>query len=135
MENIIDDTVNVELLEAQKDAIATVIAAETQVEYAKVEDSKVVNVILVEDSAEGQSLISSLDGLWIKLDMVYPLDQKVGVGWSYDASNNSFKPEKPFPSWNNFDEEVWGWTAPTPKPVDEFHWYWSEDDMTWIKAS
>ena len=51
-----------------------------------------------------------------------------GVGFTYDATNDVFIPEKPFDSWvlnSSFE-----WEAPTPKPEGRHRW--DESTLTWI---
>ena len=53
-----------------------------------------------------------------------------GIGYTYDATRDAFIAPKPFNSWT-LDEVTCHWQAPTPCPIDDKRYYWSEDDLSW----
>ena len=127
-----EETVDAELIEAQKDAIAVVYDPEQKVEYLRIENNTVVNSILVEDSAAGADLVAGLDGTWVKNIFSYPEEQKPVIGWTCNVAKDEFKSPKPWPSWS-FSETTWGWQPPTPEPLDGNIWLWYEDTLSWVK--
>ena len=57
--------------------------------------------------------------------------QYASVGGTYDAVNDVFISEKPYPSWvldENFD-----WQAPIPMPGEDYEW--EEETQQWIEIS
>lgn len=58
-----------------------------------------------------------------------------GVGYLYDRKKDAFIPPQPYESWV-LNEETCIWESPIPIPVDDyFQYYWSENDLNWIKTS
>ena len=53
-----------------------------------------------------------------------------GVGYTYDEARDAFILPKPFNSWV-LDEATCLWQAPTPKPISDKRYEWSENDLTW----
>lgn len=56
--------------------------------------------------------------------------QYASIGGRYDAVNDVFIVEQPYPSWvldENFD-----WQAPVPAPGDDY--FWDEQNQQWVKA-
>ena len=83
--------------------------------YARIVNSKVVNVIVADADFIAQS---NLD---------YVLLSRGGIGWTYDDQANQFVAPQPFESWT-LDENN-DWQPPTPKP--DGNYYWNEDTQTW----
>jgi hypothetical protein len=57
--------------------------------------------------------------------------QYASIGGSYNAVNDVFISEKPYPSWildENFD-----WQAPIPMPGEDYGW--DEETQQWIEIS
>jgi len=57
-----------------------------------------------------------------------------GIGYTYDASNDSFIPPKPFESWV-LNEDTCRWDAPTPYPTDGKFYRWDEPTLSWVEIT
>lgn len=57
--------------------------------------------------------------------------QYAAVGFTYDADADVFVAPQPFPSWSL--DENHDWQPPVPRPEGD-DYFWSEDDMAWVKA-
>jgi hypothetical protein len=107
--------------------------------FAKIENDIVVQVIVAE-----QDFINTLDGEWIQTSYNTrsgehllggtPLRKNyAGIGYIYDRERDAFYSPQPFPSWL-FNEDKCIWVSPIPKPeVDDYLYYWSEEELNWIK--
>jgi hypothetical protein len=113
--------------------------------FAKLDSNNVVEQVIVvnndvlldsegnESEQLGVDFCKSLygqDTTWIQTS--YNGNMRVryaGVGMSYDALNNVFITEQPFPSWtldSNFD-----WQPPTSYPTDGQLYQWNEETLSW----
>lgn len=54
-----------------------------------------------------------------------------GIGDIYDAENDVFYSQKPFPSWI-LNKSIWGWEAPVAYPVDGADYKWDESTLSWL---
>lgn len=104
--------------------------------FAKIEDGIVTNVVVVDNQneANGQEFLNSigLDGTWVQTSYNSNFGRKfAAIGDSYNAETAEFKPAKPFTSWV-WDETVWGWCPPTPRPTDVEGYIWDEPTTSWI---
>ena len=54
----------------------------------------------------------------------------VAPKWTFDEINNRFIPPQPYPSWV-FNEDLYSWVAPIPKPDDENFYDWDEENEKW----
>ena len=107
--------------------------------FAKVVDSKVVQVIVAEpeffdtfvDSSPGQWLATSYNTIGNKhVNGGTPLrGNYAGVGYTYDAANDVFVAPQPFPSWTLSADYLW--EAPVAMPADGKAYEWNEADQTW----
>lgn len=84
-----------------------------------------------ESEAIGKQFCQNLlGGEWVQTSYNNNFRKRyAGVGSSYDAVNDVFIAEKPYPSWvldENFD-----WQAPVPMPGDNY--VWDEDTGAWIE--
>jgi len=104
--------------------------------FAKIENTKVVNVIVVandyaSNETEGQAFIASigLDGVWVQTSYNNNIrKQYAGIGYTYNSVADVFVAPQPFPSWtldSNHD-----WQPPTPKP--DGNYYWNETELVWV---
>jgi hypothetical protein len=97
------------------------------VNYGLIQNGLVINCIIVNESADNTELFKSLGGTWQQLP------DNVGVGFTYNATTNTYTPPKPFPSWvldtNN------QWQAPTPMPSDGNAYAWMEQTKSWGKIT
>jgi hypothetical protein len=108
--------------------------------FAKVVDSKVVQVIVAEPNFF-TTFVDSSPGEWIQTSYNtiggvhqlggVPLRKNyAGVGYTYDRIRDAFIPPKPFDSWI-LNEDTCLWNAPTPYPTDEKEYYWNESTLSW----
>lgn len=54
-----------------------------------------------------------------------------GLGDIYDAVNDVFYAQQPFPSWT-IAAPAWQWQAPVPYPSDGNPYYWDEATLSWV---
>ena len=108
------------------------------------ENNIVINVIVVnnedilddngqESEAIGKEFcINLLGGEWVQTSYNGNIrKQYASIGGTYDAVNDVFISEKPYPSWvldENFD-----WQAPIPMPGEDYGW--DEETQQWIEIS
>jgi hypothetical protein len=52
----------------------------------------------------------------------------------YDEGSNSFRPERPYPSWN-WDGDISGWIPPVLMPTDGKDYIWMEQIGNWTEIS
>ena len=52
-----------------------------------------------------------------------------GIGWTYDATQNTFIAPQPYPSWTLDSDN--NWQPPTPQPPPPPNTYWDEETQTW----
>lgn len=83
--------------------------------YAVINNENVVTNIVVADTP--------LEASWIK-------SLAASIGDIYDPTDGTFKPRRPFESWE-FNEETWSWEAPTPMPEDDAYYFWNEENLAW----
>jgi hypothetical protein len=116
--------------------------------FAKIDSNNVVQQVIVlnnsvlldsegnESEQLGIDFCKSLygqDTTWLQTS--YNGNMRVryaGVGMSYDALNNVFITEQPFPSWT-LNETTWDWDSPVPYPTDGNQYVWDEDSLSWVK--
>jgi len=108
--------------------------------YAKVDQGKVINVIVAEaeffatfvDSSPGEWIQTSYNtfGNEHKLGGTPLRGNFAGIGYTYDRENDVLYAPKPFPSWI-LNQSTWTWEAPTPKPNDDKQYYWNESTTSW----
>jgi len=55
-----------------------------------------------------------------------------GKGDFYDEEADVFIAPQPFPSWTL--DENYDWQPPVPRPEGDEMFFWSEDDMAWVKV-
>ena len=99
--------------------------------FAKIEDNKVVNVIVAE-----QDFIDTLEGEWIQTSYnTYGGEHKLGgtplrknfagIGFTYDRDKDIFIPMQPFNSWT-LNETTYLWESPIAHPNDGKFYRWNE---------
>ena len=104
--------------------------------FAKIENNKVVNVIVAE-----QEHIDTLDGEWVQTSYNtiqgkhkqggIPLrGNYAGIGFDYDRVNDIFLPPKPYESFT-VDVKTASWKAPTDMPLDGQLFLWNETTLSW----
>jgi hypothetical protein len=91
------------------------------INYAKIENGIVTNVIVCEDSQ-----IGSQNGDHIK---VTSLTKNASIGHTYDAENNKFIAPKPFESWTL--NESFDWVSPIGESPAGLH-TWDEENQEWL---
>jgi hypothetical protein len=119
--------------------------------YAKVVDSKVVQVIVAEadffntfvDSSPGQWIQTSYNtrgNVHYQPNSQEPSGQPAvrgnyaGLGYTYDAQNDVFYAPKPFASWV-MNESTWTWKAPVDMPTEGGPYSWDEATQNWVESS
>lgn len=117
---IIKSITNKNIIAVESDTIQLSIFYSAPTYFANIEDGKVKNVIVAE-----QSFINTQNGIWVKTDHNTKF---AGVGDTYDSNNNRFVSPQPYPSWtlNN-----WIWSPPVPYPQDEQQYKWNESLVRW----
>lgn len=57
-----------------------------------------------------------------------------GIGFTYDPVRDAFIRPRPYPSWQQLNEETCLWEPPVPKPPDTETtvYVWDEDQIDWI---
>jgi hypothetical protein len=108
--------------------------------FAKVENGKVVNVLVVEQDYIDSGALGD-PSLWIQTSYNTfggkhpngtPLRKNyAGEGFTYDPIRDAFIPPKKYPSWT-LDEESCLWVPPIPKPNDGKLYGWNEENQKWI---
>ena len=112
--------------------------------FAKVLDGKVIQVIVAEPEFF-ETFIDTSAGTWLQTSYnTIANTHKLGgtplrgnfasVGGVYDAKNDVFYAQKPFPSWL-LNESNWTWEAPTPYPTDDKQYSWDEATTSWKEVA
>lgn len=116
--------------------------------FAQLDENNVVTQVIVvaneellldgvENETKGVIFCKSLfgeDTKWVQTSYNATIRKNyAGIGFTYDQDLDAFIAPKPFDSWV-LDEETAKWEAPTPYPTDGKHYYWSEDDLTWLEV-
>ena len=110
--------------------------------FAKVVDSKVVQVIVAEPEFFN-TFVDSSPGAWIQTSYRThggqhpegtPLRKNyAGIGYSYDAGRDAFIPPKPFASWT-LNDTTCLWDAPVAMPTDGKVYTWNEETLNWVEV-
>ena len=110
--------------------------------FAKVVDSKVVQVIVAEPEFFN-TFVDSSPGAWIQTSYRThggqhpegrPLRKNyAGIGYSYDAGRDAFIPPKPFASWT-LNDTTCLWDAPVAMPTDGKLYSWDEANGNWVEV-
>ena len=103
--------------------------------FAKIVDG-VVEQVIVADTAQWCEI--NLGGTWVQTSYNThanehpegrPLHKNyAGIGYTWDGTG--FAAPEPYASWT-LDANTYVWQAPTPKPISDKRYEWSEDDLTW----
>jgi len=109
--------------------------------FAKVQDGKVVQVIVAE-SDFFQTFVDTSPGEWVQTSYNThggkhpegrPLRKNyASIGYTYDRERDAFIPPQPFPSWV-LNEETCMWDAPVPYPDDGAIYRWDENTLAWVE--
>jgi len=110
--------------------------------FAKVVDSKVVQVIVAEPEFFN-TFVDSSPGAWIQTSYNThggqhpegrPLRKNyAGIGYSYDAGRDAFIPPKPYASWT-LNDTTCLWDAPVAMPTDGKVYSWNEEAGNWVEV-
>jgi hypothetical protein len=110
--------------------------------FAKVVDSKVVQVIVAEPEFFN-TFVDSSPGAWIQTSYRThggqhpdgtPLRKNyAGIGYSYDAGRDAFIPPKPYASWT-LNDTTCLWDAPVAMPTDGKAYSWNEEAGNWVEV-
>ena len=96
--------------------------------YAKLNLENIVeNVIECEDSK-----INLLEGIFVKIQNHHDSGCGVGIGDEYFPNLDKFKEKQWWDSWT-WNEELWKYVPPTPKPSTG-KWLWSELSQDWLEV-
>jgi hypothetical protein len=57
--------------------------------------------------------------------------QYAGIGYSYDSIRDEFVQPRPFASWSLDSNN--DWKPPTPMPISDGRWMWSEETLEWVR--
>jgi hypothetical protein len=119
--------------------------------YAKVVDSKVVQVIVAEPDFFN-TFVDSSPGEWIQTSYntrgnvhYLPNSQEpsgqpavrgnyAGLGYTYDRANDVFHAPSPYASWV-MDSATWTWKAPVEMPTEGGPYSWDETAQNWVASS
>jgi hypothetical protein len=113
--------------------------------FAKVEDGKVITVIVAE-----QDHIDTLEGQWIQTSYntrggvhcgqdgkpdggVALRYNYASTGGFYDAEHDAFYGRQPYPNWV-VNQTTWLWEPPVPYPTDGKLYIWDQPTTTWLEA-
>jgi hypothetical protein len=115
--------------------------------FAKLEDNKVVQVIVVNNQElfdeNGQELEQKgidfcsnlLGGTWIQTSYNGKIRKNyAGVDYTYDKTLDAFIPPKSFDSWI-LDTDKAQWKAPIDMPTDNKKYSWDETTTSWIEVT
>lgn len=107
--------------------------------FAKVVDSKVVQVIVAEPEFF-QTFVDSSPGEWVQTSYNTqggqhpegrPLRKNyAGIGYTYDKARDAFIPPQPYASWI-LNEDTCLWDAPVAMPTDGNAYEWDEATQSW----
>jgi hypothetical protein len=111
--------------------------------FAKVVDSKVVQVIVAEPDFF-DTFVDSSPGTWIQTSYNTQANKHTlggtplrgnyaGIGYTYDQANDVFYTPQPYASWvlNNTN---WTWEAPVPMPTEGLY-KWDEATTSWVEVT
>jgi hypothetical protein len=112
--------------------------------FAKVQDGKVVQVIVAEPEFFN-TFVDSSPGEWIQTSYnthggVHTLGgtplrkNYAGIGYTYDSQRDAFIPPKPFASWV-LNDDTCLWDAPVAMPDDGKQYQWNEDTQAWVEVT
>lgn len=106
--------------------------------FAKVVDSKVVQVIVAEPEFF-TTFVDSSPGEWVKTSYRTQGNQHpegtplrgnyAGIGYTYDKANDVFYAPQPYASWV-LNQTTWLWEAPVAMPADG-QYVWDEATTSW----
>ena len=109
--------------------------------FAKVENGIVTQVIVIEQDVLNTGLWGDPKD-WIQTSYnthggQHPEGRPLranfaGVGYTYDAINDVFYAQQPYPSWI-LSKTTWTWEAPIARPTDEKPYKWDEATLSWVE--
>jgi hypothetical protein len=110
--------------------------------FAKVQDGKVVQVIVAEPEFF-QTFVDTSPGEWVQTSYnthggQHPENRPLrknyaGVGYTYDRDRDAFIPPRPYLSWA-LNEDTCLWESPVPYPDDGGLYLWDEDTQEWVEG-
>lgn len=110
--------------------------------FAKVENGIVTQVIVAEQDVIDSGLFGTG---WVQTSYnthggihknggVALRKNYAGIGFTYDSERDAFIPPKPYSSWL-LNETTCLWYAPTEMPIDNKHYTWDENSLSWIEST
>jgi len=105
--------------------------------FAKVENGKVVNVIVAEQDVIDSGIFghgwvqTSYNTLGGQHPEGRPLRKNyAGIGYTYDEQRDAFIPPQSYPSWL-LNEDTCLWDPPVAMPTDGGLYAWNESTLSW----
>ena len=121
--------------------------------YAKVQNGKVVKVIVAEasffdkfvDDSPGKWIQTSYNtkgGVHYEPNTNTPSEDQskalrgnyAGIGYTYDSTHDAFYAPQPYDSWT-LNTGSFLWESPTPYPTDGNLYNWDEETTSWVSQS
>ena len=87
--------------------------------FAKVENGKVINVVVADEALDETYIETFRDRSQRK--------NYAGIGMTYDSNLDMFITDPPYASW--VLDGYGDWQAPEPKPEGDY--YWDEENLQW----
>jgi hypothetical protein len=93
-------------------------------EYAKLENNTVINIIVVEKVENLPDTNSFIE--------ITNETGSASSGFQYDTVHKIFIPPSPYPSWIfNYDKHIWESSVPMPSDAGEKIYLWDELNKEW----
>lgn len=90
--------------------------------FAIYEENMIVNAIISETKEDAIKAIGE--------NIIESNNYKPWIGWT-KYEDGSWRPEAPYPSWVNWDNNILEWIPPVPRP--NIPCYWDENILEWIE--
>jgi hypothetical protein len=97
--------------------------------FAELDENNIVidvRVVTPEFMAENPDRYT---GRYVETFIDNPNKQYAGIKYEYLENEDDFRPQQPFPSWTWLNKV---WIPPTPMPLDDNSYEWSEEDLEWV---
>jgi len=116
--------------------------------FARIEDGKVVQVVVVDNAdmvdengeekeSLGQAVCNTICGkaTWVQTSYNHKFrKQYAGIGWLYDAVKDVFIGIQPFPSWSLNEDSDWEPPVAYPDDFKPDRYDWDEDNTQWVEV-
>lgn len=104
--------------------------------YAKLNDeNEVVRIEVISDKEAdvAEKLKEAEGGEWVEVRKING-SIEAGRGDQYFPDKKAFRCPQPFASWS-FNEDIWQWEPPVPKPTNDKPYFWNEGKGAWEEIS